>query len=75
MVLTDGRVLHGTPIREWDPVLTSEDYAALARCPNDSRGQDTPPRGVLAASSYPGSSQHHAGSSDNWPDRYLPDGY
>jgi hypothetical protein len=37
VVLTDGRVLHGTPIREWDPVLTEEDYAALARCRDELR--------------------------------------
>jgi len=37
VVLTDGRVLYGTPIREWDPVLTEEDYAALARCRDELR--------------------------------------
>jgi len=37
VVLTDGRVLHGTPIREWDPMLTDEDYAALARCRDELR--------------------------------------
>jgi hypothetical protein len=31
VVLTDGHVLYGTSIREWDPVLTEENYAARAR--------------------------------------------
>ena len=37
IVLSDGRVLYGTPIRDYDPDLTDEDYAALARLRDEIR--------------------------------------
>jgi hypothetical protein len=53
MVLTDGRVLYGTPIREWDPALTDEDYAALTRCRDELRAVAARRRTTLAEPASP----------------------
>jgi hypothetical protein len=58
VVLSDGRVLYGTPIREWDPVLTDDDYAALARCRDELRAVAARRR---TATAEPSSTDHDIG--------------
>jgi hypothetical protein len=58
VVLTDGRVLYGTPIREWDPVLTDEDYSALARCRDELRAVAARRR---TSTAEPASAEHDIG--------------